>query len=258
MSSPQIPQTDERTEDEPEEESPYSSLYATIASAEEQDDNQGGGMSLLTSSYRFRPVTPSQVQDAAEDEIQYERATCPEDAIIETTELPSDAPVPVHAPMPPPDQEVGIPTETSDSGENNHIRRYTRPELFGMPREPPSSLPQFKYTPLRLTHPAMRPPSAMEHRTRTPTPEIASVRATTPTPEQTAVLFNQNERHGQSTYTSEPPQLVDLNPEDRDDDAKIWEFAWERPMAPHLHIDIDRLPRQGNTERTVRTIQSGK
>jgi hypothetical protein len=258
MSSPQVPQTDERTEDEPEEESPYSSLYATIASAEEQDDNQGGGMSLLTSSYRFRPSTPSQVQDAAENEFEYERATFPEDAIIETTELPSDAPVPVVAPLPAPDQEVSIPTETSDSGENNHIRRYTRPELFGMSREPPSSLPQFKYTPLRLTHPAMRPPSAMEHRTRTPTREIASVRATTPTPEQTAILFNQNERHGQSTYTSEPPQLMDLNPEDSGDDARIWEFAWERPMTPHLHIDIDRLPRQGNTERTVRTIQSGK
>ena len=258
MSSPRVPQTDERTEDDAEDESPYSSLHATIASAEEQDDGQGGGMSLLNSSFRFRPSTPSPVQDAAENEFQYERATCPEDAIIESTEVPCDAPVPVLASLPPPEQEVSIPTETSESGENNHIRHYRRPELFGMPREPPSSLPQFKYTPLRLTHPAMRPPSAMEHRTRTPTPEIASVRATTPTPEQTAALFNQNERHGQTTYTSEPPQLVDLNPEDRDHDARIWEFAWERPMAPQLQIDIDRLPRQGNTGSTVYAIREGE
>ena len=246
MSSPPVLQTGKPTEDESEQGLPASSLPAPIASAEEQDDNQGGGMSLLTSGFS---VAGNEAQDG--------RPTYPEDAVVQSTEVPYDVPIPVLTPLSSPDQDVSIPTDPSASEVNDHVRRYTRPELIRMARAPQSSLPQWLYVPQTMTHPTARVPSAMEHRTRTPTPEIASARATTPTPDPKAVLFDQHESHGMSTYTSEAPDLMELNPEDYED-ARLLEFAWERPMAPNLQINVNGLPRQGDTWSTFQAVQKGK
>jgi hypothetical protein len=121
-------------------------------------------------------------------------------------------------------------------------------------RSPDSSLPQYMYTPLRLTHPDVRPPSAMAHRSLTPSPDIASERPKTPTPDQNAVLFGKLESHGQSTYTSEPPPLEELDPMDHED-AKILKFADERPMDPSRRTDVDRLPHQGDTITAAQAVQ---
>jgi hypothetical protein len=246
MSSPPVSQTDKPTEDEPEQDSPASSLPATIVSIEEQDDTQSGGMSLLTSGCS---VTGNEAQD--------DRKPVPEDAIVQSTEVPYDAPIPLVAPLPPPDQEVSTPTQTSASEEKTPIQRYTRPELIRMGRAPESSLGQWLYVPLSMTHSTARVPSAMAHRAHTPSPEIANERARTPTPDQTAVLFDKNPSHGMSTYSSEPPELMELNPEDYED-SKILEFAWERPMAPNWRIDVNCPPRQGDTWSTAVAIQKGK
>jgi hypothetical protein len=203
-------------------------------------------MSLLTSGF-----------SVAGNEGQDDRIPVPEDAIVQSTEVPYDAPIPLLAPLSPPDQEASIPIHPSASGGSNHIQRYTRPDLIRMSRAPDSSLGQWMYVPLSMTHSTARVPSAMAHRAHTPSPEIANERARTPTPDQTAVLFGQHELHGMSTYSSEPPELMELNPEDYED-SKILEFAWERPMAPNWRIDVNCPPRQGDTWSTFQAIQKGK
>ena len=200
---------------------------------------------------------PTSGFSVAGNEAQDGRPTYPEDAVVQSTEVPYDVPIPVLTPLSSPDQDVSIPTDPSASEVNDHVRRYTRPELIRMARAPQSSLPQWLYVPQTMTHPTARVPSAMEHRTRTPTPEIASARATTPTPDPKAVLFDQHESHGMSTYTSEAPDLMELNPEDYED-ARLLEFAWERPMAPNLQINVNGLPRQGDTWSTFQAVQKGK
>lgn len=258
MSSPPDSETRRPTEDASEGDSSLSSLHASNASAEEQDDGQDRRMSLLTSSFKFRPSVPSQDQAMADadDNAQDSGPVHPADAIVESTEALPDPPVPILAPLPPPDQEVGIPTETSASAENNQKQRYYTRADIPPHRDPPSSLPQYMYIPPRLTHPTVRPPSPMARRTRSPSPDIASERPKTPTPDQTAALFGKLESHGQSTYTSEPPQLEELDPRDPDD-AQILEFADERPMDPSRRTDVDRLPRQGHTGSTVQAVQKG-
>jgi hypothetical protein len=249
MSSPPFSLADKPTEGKSEEDSPSSSLQATTVSAEEQDSNQAGGMSLLTSSFELGPSTHSQAQGVAENKAQDNRLMHPADTIVESTEIPCDLPVPVLAPLPPPrEEEVGISNRTSASMENDQTPRH---------RDPPSSLPQYLYTPLRMTHPAVRPQSVMSHRTRTPSPEISSERQKTPTPDQRAVLFDRNESHGQSTHTSEPPQLAELDPRDPEDVAFL-DFAAERHINPSRRLDTDHLPRQGHTESTVQNVQKGK
>jgi hypothetical protein len=258
MSPPPHSETGKPTEDEYEGDPSFSSLHATIASAEEQDDDQGGRMSLLTSSFKFRPSISPQVQDIAEDKSQDDGPIYPADAIVESTEIPCDSPVPILAPLSPPDEEVDTPTERSASKENNEMERYTRAEIEDAirMRSPESSLPQYMYNPLRLTHPDVRPPSAMEHRTRTPSPDIASERPRTPTPDQNSVLFGKLESHSQSTYTSEPPPLEELDPMDHQD-AKILNFADERPMDPSRRTDVDRLPHQGDHIIAAQAVQKG-
>jgi hypothetical protein len=256
MSSPPDSETRRPTEDASEGDSSLSSLHETNASAEEQDDGQDRRMSLLTSSFKFRPSVPSQNQDMAEDKAQDNESTYPADAIVESTEIPCDPPIPILAPLPPPDQEVDIPTETSASKEDNQKQRYYTRADIPLHREPPSSLPQYIYIPPRLTHPSVRTPSPMARRTRSPSPDIASERPKTPAPDQTAALFGKLESHGQSTYTTEPPQLEELDPRDPDD-AQILEFADERPMDPSRRTDVDRLPRQGHTGSTVQAVPKG-
>jgi hypothetical protein len=217
-------------------------------------------MSLLTSSFKFRPSTPPSVQDIAEDKSQDNGPIHPADAIVESIEAPCDSPVPILAPPPTPDdEEVDTSTERSASDENNRIRRYTRAEILEAMswRDPESSLPDILYVPLRFTHPDVRPPSAMAHRARTPSPDIVSERPKTPTPDQNAVLFGKLKSHGQSTYTSEPPPLAELDPMDHQD-AQILEFAAERPMDPSRRTDVDRLPHQGDTISAARAVQKGE
>lgn len=206
-------------------------------------------MSLLTSSSRFRPSTPSQAKDVAGNQAQDDQPRCPADSIVESTEAPCDSPAPTLAPLPPEHQVADITAESSASNENKQILRYVRPDALPMV-EPASSL-RYIYTPLRLTHPDVRPPSAMEHRTRLPSPDIK-----TPILGQNAALFGRLESHGKSTYTSEPPQLEELDPRDPQDED-ILQFSDERPMAPNRRLDVDRLQGRGQPTSTVRAVQKG-
>lgn len=95
--------------------------------------------------------------------------------------------------------------------------------------EPQSSLPPFQYVSPRETNQAARAPSAMSYRAYTPVPATGNERAATPLPGSRDLLAG-HELHGQTTYTTQPREQLELDPQDRYD-SEIMEFAREKPMA---------------------------
>lgn len=95
--------------------------------------------------------------------------------------------------------------------------------------EPQSSLPPLQYVSPRETNQAARTPSAMSYRAYAPVPATSNERAATPLPDSRDLPVG-HEFHGQTTYTTQPREQLELDPEDRYD-SEIMEFAREKPMA---------------------------
>jgi hypothetical protein len=210
-------------------------------------------MSLLTSAFS----TPSQIWNIAAEEAQGGRSMPSADSIVESIEAQCGLPFPPLASPTSPHQEVPVPNKRSVSKEKDRMQRSTRRPSVPM-RDPSPSL-AWRYISPRQECPAVRQPSAMAHRAHSPSPAITGERQKNPTLNQNAVLFNQLESHGQTSYTSRSPELKPLDLRYYED-ADILQFTDERPMAPNAQVvPITKPPPlQQDPQSTVRVIQAGK
>jgi hypothetical protein len=140
-----------------------------------------------------------------------------------------------HSPAPEQDHELEqsseVTTPEPTSGHMQPTHRHhrisdRRPPCYTSPE---SSLPPWKFVSPRETNPAARPPSAMAHRAHTPIPQTALEHEGTPLPDTANVLVSYDQ-HGDTTYTSQPTEQIELDP-NNPVNAEVLSFTDKLPMA---------------------------